>query len=504
MKTALVAIGRRENQYAREWVEHYLKLGFDHIFICDNNRYLEEHFEAVIGDYVDDGLVTILDYRKTSGYQSAAYNEVYRKYGSEYDWIAFFDFDEFLTFGSGYTLKKMLGKCAGYDCVLVNWECYGDNGLVHNDMRKVQERFTEPLPMDLYVQYTGHTENEHCKSIVRGGLGEICFKSNPHLPDTRLRCCTADGKRCEHTVFQQVDFTVARLKHYITKTVEEYMVRKWSVGTGNKPTLEIFRNKYNERFYKYNQWTTEKAFVELKAINSVEQNINVCVVNYNTSELTTAAILSLNRCTPGCHVIVIDNSDKEPFTMGDVPLLCNVEVINNTQGQIINFDEWLEEFPDKHPGTGNNWASAKHCYTVQWVINKRRNPMILMDSDILVKRDISPLWDNRYVYAGQRAPHHSRFGDVDRVLPFLCYLNIPAMKRAGISYYNSEKMFCLNQRRPDMAYDTGCWFLEDCVQHRAPHQNLNLDDYILHLGHGSWRDMKWADWLEMHSKLWKP
>jgi hypothetical protein len=243
--------------------------------------------------------------------------------------------------------------------------------------------------------------------------------------------------------------------------------------------------------------------VELKAINSVEQNINVCVVNYNTSELTTAAILSLNRCTPGCHVIVIDNSDQEPFRMGDVPMLCNVEVIDNTEGQIIDFDQWLSQFPDKHLGTGNNWASAKHCYTVQWVVNKRRNPMILMDSDILVKRDISPLWNNRYVYSGQRAPHHSRFGDVDRVLPFLCYLNIPAMKRSGISYYNKEKMFCLNQRRPDMAYDTGCWFLEDCVQHRAPHQDLNLDDYILHLGHGSWRDMKWADWLEMHSKLWR-
>ncbi len=57
MKTALVAIGRRENQYAREWVEHYLNIGFNHIFICDNNRYLEERFEDVIGDYVEDGKV---------------------------------------------------------------------------------------------------------------------------------------------------------------------------------------------------------------------------------------------------------------------------------------------------------------------------------------------------------------------------------------------------------------------------------------------------------------
>lgn len=503
MKTALVAIGRRENQYAREWVEHYLNIGFNHIFICDNNRYLEERFEDVIGDYVEDGKVTVLDYRKTSGYQSAAYNEVYRKHGEEYDWIAFFDFDEFLTFDNDYTLEKMLEKCDGYDCILVNWECYGDNGLVRNDTRLVQERFTEPLPSDLHVQYADHTENEHCKSIVRGGLGSINFKSNPHLPDTHLRCCRADGRECGHTVFQQVDFSVARLKHYITKTVEEYMVRKWSVGTGNKPTLEIFRNKYNERFYKYNQWTTEKAFVELKAINSVEQNINVCVVNYNTSELTTAAILSLNRCTPGCHVIVIDNSDQEPFRMGDVPMLCNVEVIDNTEGQIIDFDQWLSQFPDKHLGTGNNWASAKHCYTVQWVVNKRRNPIILMDSDILVKRDISPLWNNRYVYSGQRAPHHSRFGDVDRVLPFLTFLNVPEMKKRGITYYNPKKMFALTAEYPGIAYDTGSWFLEACEQREVPHMEVNLDEYILHLGHGSWRGGGAKDFLKTNSKLWR-
>ena len=41
-KIALVAIGRRENLYAVEFVEHYQKLGFDNIYILDNNH--EEDF----------------------------------------------------------------------------------------------------------------------------------------------------------------------------------------------------------------------------------------------------------------------------------------------------------------------------------------------------------------------------------------------------------------------------------------------------------------------------
>ena len=88
MKIALVAIGRRENRYAREWVEHYLELGFDHIYICDNNHDGEENFEDVLGDRIAEHKVSIHDYRNRQGVQVVAYNEMYRLYGGQYDWMA--------------------------------------------------------------------------------------------------------------------------------------------------------------------------------------------------------------------------------------------------------------------------------------------------------------------------------------------------------------------------------------------------------------------------------
>ena len=36
-----------------------------------------------------------------------------------------------------------------------------------------------------------------------------------------------------------------------------------------------------------------------------------CIVNYNTPHLVEAAIMSLQRCTPYCKVVVFDNSDRE-------------------------------------------------------------------------------------------------------------------------------------------------------------------------------------------------
>ena len=37
MKTALVCIAKNEDHYIDEWIEYYLKLGIDHIFIYQND-----------------------------------------------------------------------------------------------------------------------------------------------------------------------------------------------------------------------------------------------------------------------------------------------------------------------------------------------------------------------------------------------------------------------------------------------------------------------------------
>ena len=91
---ALCCIGRRENRYAREFVAHYQRIGFDKIFICDNNCSGEERFEEVVGDYIEKGFVQVLNYRDMPGIQCKAYSDVYKKYGKQFKWIAFFDFDE--------------------------------------------------------------------------------------------------------------------------------------------------------------------------------------------------------------------------------------------------------------------------------------------------------------------------------------------------------------------------------------------------------------------------
>lgn len=226
---------------------------------------------------------------------------------------------------------------------------------------------------------------------------------------------------------------------------------------------------------------------------------DVLIVHYNTPELTAAAIRSLNKTTEGCNVIVFDNSDKEPF----VNVFDNVTVIDNTKGQVINFDEWLKGFPDKVK-TNNDWASAKHCYSVQFIINLRKNPFVLMDSDVLVKNDISGLWNQEYAYIGEIHYNEKRLGEChDRLYPYLCYINVRMMKKHGVTFYNPERTYALTDKIPGTGYDTGAWFVEDCAAHNLPFKEIVLSDYIAHLKAGSWKKKDVALWLKQNKDLWK-
>ena len=510
MNIALVAIGRRENEYAREFVSYYLRLGFDHIIIIDNNHHREEYFEDVLSDYMADGKVTIEDYRDRDLVQCISYNDIYAKYGSQYDWLAYFDFDEFLMINDGRTVKEWLaGFPQDADEVLVNWKCMRDGGMLENDGRPMIERFTEPMPLDMVLK-KNIPENNHVKCIIRGGMDHSEFTRTPHSSDNCTHCYHASGHPCPSSPFHPYDHRTAMLLHFTTKTIGEWMRNKWQKGVGTA-VGDSFKRKYREYFFRINKRTPEKEAYMAAFEQSYARRLTVCIVHYNTPELTMAAIRSLWKHTPGVYVIVFDNSDRRPFTAAAYSSLFTLnssllEVIDNTRGQLIDFGQWLNTFPDREPSPGNNYGSAKHCYSVQWLIDHRRNPFMLMDSDVLVRQDIAPLFDDRYAFVAHVGCNtRRRFGfELLKADPFLCYVNVPMLRQYGVRYFDSAHMWNLVSRSPNNRYDTGAWLYHEVKAKRLPFRDVDVKaDYIHHLGHGSWRDKDYRQWLEEHQDLWK-
>ena len=83
LKVCLCVICKEENLYLKEFVEAYRKLGFNHIFIYDNNDINSEKLEEVIIEDVNKGFVTIINYRgfrgPDRGPQMYAYYDCYNR-----------------------------------------------------------------------------------------------------------------------------------------------------------------------------------------------------------------------------------------------------------------------------------------------------------------------------------------------------------------------------------------------------------------------------------------
>lgn len=260
IKTLLCCIGRLENDYIRDFVEYYKTLGFTNICLCDNNREGEDDFHDVIGDYIDSGYIILKDYRNvTAPTQCQAYNECYKEYGGSYDWVAFFDIDEYLFLNEDKTISEYLFRkeFEDFNGICLNWVMYGDNDQLKPDGRSVLERFPKHLPLDKKGNY-GFPDTFHVKSIIRGGLKKMEFEVIPHVPNIEGTLCNGSGIQIQiqsKAPFIPYNFKLAGIKHFTTKTAEEYIKKiKRGFCDGNGALKE----ELAENFFKKNKATPEK------------------------------------------------------------------------------------------------------------------------------------------------------------------------------------------------------------------------------------------------------
>lgn len=241
----------------------------------------------------------------------------------------------------------------------------------------------------------------------------------------------------------------------------------------------------------------------------------ICIVHFNTPELTEAAILSVRKqCAENYQIVVFDNSDKRPFTKK----MKGVKVINNRKQQVVNFDEELAKYPNKcwDLAHQSNYGSMKHMMSVQKLWELVPDGFILMESDLLLVDDIGFLWDEHFAATGKVQWLHSRNPreiSKDRLLPFLCYLNVPLLQANGARYYDPDRCWCLHSTDPNdpqNRYDTGASLLEDIINTK-PQLNArvygDLHNHYAHYNGGSWRqnnEESQRAWVAQHRNLWEP
>ena len=198
--------------------------------------------------------------------QCPAYNDCLHRYGIEFDWIAFFDIDEFLTM-EYENINQWFDVCQykNTDSVIVFWYIIGSDGKLFYEPKPVQERFINHIDVHYWTKDKQHITLDHFFKSIVNTKTKYEFIENPHKLsegywcDNSLKICTTTNYFPTGQINCMLPIKThehAYLKHYVTKSLVEYLDRKLKNPVWNN-TLEDMQ--YNVSVY-FNQYLTDTKY----------------------------------------------------------------------------------------------------------------------------------------------------------------------------------------------------------------------------------------------------
>jgi len=170
----ICAIFQNEAPYLEEWIEFHKKQGFKKFYLFNNLSV--DDYKIVLQEYVEDGLVELIEWPYASDNQPAwntiqcdAYNHGLALAKGKVKWCAFIDTDEFLFSPTHKSIKETLKEYKSYSGVCVSWVCYGTSDIS-----------TRQLVKNLvHRSHFNHPMNKYCKSIINVEKASHCV--DPHF-----------------------------------------------------------------------------------------------------------------------------------------------------------------------------------------------------------------------------------------------------------------------------------------------------------------------------------
>lgn len=231
-KSVICAIVKDEQRFIREWVEHYLRIGFDRIYVFED--FGSRSHEKEISDYIGSGYVVLTPlatsgviphYKKGTRVQAELYSRFLEKCRREQlaDWIGFFDVDEFMMFEEGWNLERLEEAFADKGGVLLSWMLYGADGHMKRPRGGVVESYRNHLPPGTRLD----TSSDHwnVKSLVN--VSRCNGKKSIHVFNG---CVFTSRQPLGQGKDHRMTYGKAWLNHYYTKSWEDYLDRIFSRG----------------------------------------------------------------------------------------------------------------------------------------------------------------------------------------------------------------------------------------------------------------------------------
>ena len=250
----IVSIAKDEGRYIREWLAYHLGFSPKRVIVYDNES--SDDTASIVDSASVHYPVSRILWSVPEGVspQLSAYNNAInelRKTAGENAWVAFIDLDEFIIETGSLEVSEILKEASqdrNIGAIAINQRVYGDSGLKNFSPEPVLKRFTK-------CSEPGHIEAEYIKSIYR--LDSIEKITDAHGSKLSTGDYVTPSLRSVqfhqgNSRSQVVDFATLQLNHYITKTLDEFQIKKARGGVISE-TSSKRSQRYDDSFFHNRQ-----------------------------------------------------------------------------------------------------------------------------------------------------------------------------------------------------------------------------------------------------------
>ena len=225
MNVCIFTVVKDEQEYLNDFLAYHTALGID-IFVFDDvfskshksitDNYTNVYLHSAKELYNEEEMSQLIEDRKNKVPPQTEFINRGLKYIhslNKYDWCWLIDVDEYIT--SSEPFGDVLSRFSDRDAVLVYWKNFGCSGHIYKPKydKQIWEIYTEPCGYELYSDFKYFKITKFCVNMRRWKPTQKWF-----IHCAQVNYVKADGtyKRAE------IVYEPLYLRHYITKSVEEY------------------------------------------------------------------------------------------------------------------------------------------------------------------------------------------------------------------------------------------------------------------------------------------
>ena len=218
LRTCIVCFAKNEDRTIQEWLNYHIKLGFDKIFLYQNDWNCNVECDFLIKLRMNG-----------KNMQVPAYTHwLSSEYRNEFDWAAIIDCDEFIVLHKHKNISEFLFEFDTNDVVGVsaNWVFFSHGG----------KESPYPNPESLLKRFTfrQNGSNSHVKTILN--LKMKFFMNTPHSPNRPT--IDTNRKKFFGPYNPNGPIDVIQINHYYFKSRQEW-IEKVNRGQADNTVRKI-------------------------------------------------------------------------------------------------------------------------------------------------------------------------------------------------------------------------------------------------------------------------